>query len=356
MSDDTGRTLKDILPGRMPMFGDPQSICPLNVIVGGGVTGDTDTGGDTGTDDGTKVGGAIGTGGGGPGGRMLARLRAFRDNTLLRSAAGAALVDVYYTAAPKLAAFIAEKPARLRAATAFVEAFAMIIRYRLHILLAGLLVAGLAWRGLRVRRARTGAVAGLLLLVLAFGGTAFAQGIAPDTATLTASADIIIQARVVAVESYHENNQMRAPIYTDISVEVLDTAKGSINKQSVLTFTQPGGRVDDRVTYSSAFPFFEEGEEAVLYLEASDRYGWMLVYGRHGKVPVDTDAESGAKTVRPGEFGQVAALRDTAADIAAAGGEKVTPGEGLPRLDLAAYLDHVQALAAAQAAAEETAE
>ncbi|MFP4500539.1 MAG: hypothetical protein ACLFTT_06020 [Candidatus Hydrogenedentota bacterium] len=341
VSDDTGRTLGDILPGRSPMFGDAQAVCPLNVIVGGG-------GGDIGTDGGDTL----------PDIPALTSLRSWRDDTLLRSAVGAAVVDVYYTAAPKLADYVAAKPARLRAATAIVEAFTMVIGYQLHLLMAACLMAGLAWRGLRARRIRRGVQAGLFMLGVLMAGNAAAQIETPDTATLTESADVIIETKVVAIESYHEGGRTGNPIYTDVSVEVQDAVKGPLNKQSVLTFTQPGGRVDDLVTRTNAFPFFKEGDEAVLYLEESDRFGYMLAYGFHGRLPVDTEEETGVKTVRPGEFAQAMTLQETAEKIAEVSGEEAvkTKEGGVPRVDLAAYLDYVQSLVWEQAAAEEGAE
>ena len=88
VSKASDKTIPTMLPLNRPMFGDPNDVCPLNVINGTSGTG-TDTTGNITT-------GAV-TG-------SIKALRSFRDDVLLKSAAGQALVDAYYLVSPAAAA------------------------------------------------------------------------------------------------------------------------------------------------------------------------------------------------------------------------------------------------------------
>lgn len=333
VSADTGRTLDEILPGRTPMFGDGQTVCPFNVIVGG-------TGGD-GVDTGDGTVPTV------PGLPLLTALRGFRDDSLLQSALGAAFVDAYYHAAPGLAAFIEGSPVRMQVARLIFHMLAVSVHYRIYLLAPVLVLALALWR-VRRRAARTALPAILAALALfSMGGIANAQIVPLTTADLTGYSDLIIQARVVAVESYWERRGSGDRIMTNISVEVLETVKGPANKQSDVTFTQPGGEVDGVATRTTAFPTFAEGEEATLFLARSAALGWILAGGYQGKLPVTTDTKDGVQYIQPQYPAQVRTLRESAADIAAAKGldpEKALAEPGVPRVTLEDYLDHVRQL------------
>ena len=92
----SGKTIPTMLPLNRPMFGDPNDVCPLNVLDGIGTGG----GGEgTTIDTGTITNAVLG--------KINHNLRSFRDNVLLQTAVGTALVDTWYRLAPVMARFLA---------------------------------------------------------------------------------------------------------------------------------------------------------------------------------------------------------------------------------------------------------
>ncbi|MDQ1257434.1 MAG: hypothetical protein QG656_2038, partial [Candidatus Hydrogenedentes bacterium] len=77
VSADSEKALAVILPGEAPMFGDTIQMCPWNVLMAGVKTNNLSNG-----------------------------LRALRDNVLVKTALGAAIVDTYYSLAPGAASFL----------------------------------------------------------------------------------------------------------------------------------------------------------------------------------------------------------------------------------------------------------
>ena len=326
VSVDSGKTISEILPGSSPMFGDSVNICPFNIITGGSLTGTTGDG--TGTipdttglaknrDDRDKKGPLIAYGGVGGPPDLPGALRGFRDQWLLQSAVGAAVVDWYYTVAPSISAWMLRSNTNMSIAKAIYNGMAFGLQWRFHLLLPLMVVAWVLRRAFRFRWAPH--AAGLALsAALLVNMPAGAQVVPASTADLTALADRIVYVEVAALESYTVEVGGGTRIQTDVSVEVLDNAKGAAAKQSTLTFTIPTGQVGDFVTRSSSLASFEVGERAVLFLAASDVLGWHVLGGFQGKMPVEQSKTTGKEYVKPMHPVQAAALKTVAKSVTSA--------------------------------------
>src|SRR5690606_8190606 len=134
MSVTSGKTLDVLLATGRPMFGDQSSVCPLNVVVAGLAPMQTPS-----------------------------VFRTFRDDVLLNTAAGTALVDAYYRAAPTMAEFLLDHHGALAAARYVARGVEWTVVHAewLLALVSGALVWVLGRRYLRRRHA--GAVSALLL-------------------------------------------------------------------------------------------------------------------------------------------------------------------------------------------------
>lgn len=325
MSQDSGKTLAQILPNRgEPMFGDANQVCPFNVVFGDS----TDTG--TGTDTGQKVAGM---------------LRGFRDDVLLKGPFGAAFVDAYYTVSPSLAEYLGEHRLALRAVRAVLRSVGGAFEYSPLLPFLLVPVAFLVRPLYRRARLRMAAAAltmiGLLIAAPAMGLTVKSF----TTADMASNADVIVVGTVSAVESrWVKSPKYGEYIVTDISIDVSESAKGAANKNSSLSFTMPGGRVDTIATAVPGLAQFAEGEEVLLYLVASPNLGYVVIGGAQGKVPVGTEKATGAKYV---PAGAVAASPDDEAAKALVAKASQKDGQP-PRIPLNVYLDYLRTLIDAQ--------
>lgn len=264
VSLDTGETLPTIRPVDLPMFGDPNDVCPLNIIEGGG-------------------GGAVASLSAGPG-----ILRGLRDNVLLESAVGTAAVSAYYHAGPWMARYLLSNAEAFRAWQTVVHAgYWCLENYRMIALATGTaLVLLLAW-GLRRRLRRATAVL-LLFAALLAGAPAHAAIAFVTDAQLAAGAEgAIVVGKVLAMESRWARG---GRIYTDVSFEIADTAKGRLNKSTVITVSVVGGQIGALRVSASEIPNFTVGEEAVLFLNfQNDTY--VIHGGIRGTVRVLNDPD-----------------------------------------------------------------
>ncbi|HOH50803.1 MAG TPA: hypothetical protein PL005_05930 [Candidatus Hydrogenedentes bacterium] len=266
VSQISGKTLASMLPLNRPMFGDPNDVCPMNVLDGIGGTGGIDTGN-------IDVAAVLSS----------KRLRAFRDGFLMKSAAGTALVDLYYTVSPAVARLLVRNPAAL---DAFRRAAAGMEWLMSHwMLLAALAAAGAAClrvRSLRTRKAAALALAGAVLL---FGFGAGAQMLPISAADFTASVSDIFVGKVVSTQARWYPPTSTPPstrIFTDVVVDVSRVEKGDINAGSQVSFSVIGGQIDGFVMSAAGIPKFTPGEEAVFYMVRRDR-GLILYGGDRGK-------------------------------------------------------------------------
>lgn len=262
ISVDTGETLPTILPVDLPMFGDPNDVCPLNIIQGGGT-------------------GAVASLSSGPG-----VLRGLRDNLLLESTVGTALVSAYYHTGPWIARYLLGNATAFRVWRGVVlSGYWCLENYRMLALLACLpLLLFAAWRG--GRRLRRAATTLLVLGTLGLAAPAHAAIAFVTDAQLAAGAqEAIVVGKVVALESRWARG---GRIYTDVSFEIADTAKGRLNKSSVITISVVGGQIGALRVSASEAPNFVVGDEAVLYLNFINN-AYVIHGGTRGTIRILSD-------------------------------------------------------------------
>ena len=267
------KTIPTMLPLNRPMFGDPNDVCPLNVINSSSGTGAIDTGNIT-----TIAG--------------IKALRGFRDDVLLRSAPGAALVDAYYQVSPVVARFLLRHAGALRAGRALLAAMEWVM-INWAVCLAALSALGAVVWTARRRRARAVAAAAMVAVLALAGSVAHASEIYMPTASIVSHATEIVSGKVSSAQGRWGQS---GRIYTDVVIEVAATAKGTANKASNVSFSVIGGVVDGFAMSASGIPSFKVGEEVVLYLYAVPGRGLTLYGGERGKQLVIT-AETGEKYV-----------------------------------------------------------
>jgi len=307
VSVDTDKTLPTMLPGQVPMFGDRVEMCPLNVATEGLETSNVAQG-----------------------------LRRVRDDMLLHTAAGAALVDAYYTVAPTTAAFLVRHTrvlAVVRACAARIEwAYTCCQGGWLGLLLvmtAGVAAVFAAYKGRKRARALTA-----LFLVLV-GLCAFA---APANASIV----YVTTPQLVEISEYIVIGGGKR-IVTDVTIEVYDCIKGQMNTGQIIHIQLPGGRVGSVVTKAIGMPIFREGEEVLFYLTFDAELGYLVVGGCRGKFEVWTNPETGEKYVLAASPEAKTALRRDAATVKtdskdSEGGAAVTNDNRIPLNDYRRYL------------------
>ncbi len=294
VSKTSDKTIPTMLPLNRPMFGDPNDVCPLNVINGSSGTSTT-TGVNT-----SNIGTGTTT-------VSIKALRGFRDDVLLRSVPGQALVDAYYQVSPVVARYLLRHTAALRTGRVLVAAMEWAMVNWSVCLAAVSALLSVLWLARR-RRARV-AAAVVLIAVLALAGTmAHAGEIYMSTASIVGNATDIVSGKVTSAEGrWGESGR----IYTDVVIQVSDTAKGTANKASTLSFSVIGGVVGGLAMSASDIPSFKTGEEVVLYLYTVPGRGLSLYGGVRGKQLVITDTATGAKSVGgAGAFGDVTIAAD----------------------------------------------
>lgn len=379
VSRESDEILSEMLPTTRPMFGDQDVVCPMNIIenigVGttdtttvldgaegilSGITGEGDTGGLTGL---LGLGIAGGDDSGGPGGgpgahaifaRVNYRLRAFRDNVLLKSAAGTALVDLYYRAAPYLAGQLLRHGSLLR----FVRG---IILVGVRIWESGMMMFGLwaavgllVWKFRPRTRIARAAVAGMLLFIAAVS-VSFAGQMPIPTEDLVAESSYIFTGEVVSAEGRMARDNR---IYTDVVIKISNVVKGDLNQDSNLAFSVVGGKYENIVTSATGIPGFSEGEQALVYLKDTEKFGLIPFGGYRSKIPIVLDSETNEEmlvsdgTLAEGEAEDVSegeAAESKAADEQTANSHPAPPREtasGLMPLD--EYLQYLRALVRGQ--------
>ncbi len=356
VSMDTNRSLTGILRPDRPMFGDPNDVCPLNIIEegagGGGDVGDGDN-------DGGLFGGIS---------SKSNHLRGFRDDVLLSTALGTSLVNLYYTVAPNLAGVMLGNTLANGAVTNLVYGMYWTMEYGMMTfgLMAAALILGWVLRGeSRVRRwmlpvLLVGAAA-LLLSSLAVASIAFVK-----TEDMIPGADEVITGVVVSTHSFRDGGT--GAIYTDVVVEVDEVLKGNATKATQLSFVMLGGKVNGVRLKVSEMPDFEEGEEVLLYLRDQAPFGLVLHGGHRGKLIIETDRKSGEKYITgesvhtrlPLQLDQLQIQRQKAAkaemDEEGEPVEVVLDDEENAVVPLADYLEYMNALVEEKAAATEAVE
>ena len=295
----SGRTIPQMRPYLKPMFGDPNDVCPLNIIeVNTGTGGGTTTTPTTPTTPTIPTGGSI---------SFTNDLRSFRDTFLMNSDLGLVLVDMYYTIAPILARAMLKDEFVMKIAIGVVL---MILNSKWLIYVIGVVLLLLTsfWGIVRMRAGRsrtTRLFQGgsrrlfLIFMLLNFGllPTVSARIAYLTTEQLVEASDAVVSGKVVSVNSYMTKNMK---IYTDVEIEVIDTIKGDINEGSSLVFTIIGGETNGFVMVCSEMPKFNEGDEVIVYLRYLPKSKkWTLYAGTRSVTSVNTDETTGKKYVMP---------------------------------------------------------
>lgn len=313
VSTDTERTIEDIV-GNDPMFGDPNDVCILNVVssvaAGGGAKalGDAAAGANS--------------------------VRSLRDTVLMETPLGSFIVETYYKLSPTAARYLLGSSIALGATVKAVQAFYWCMENIAMILGVSVLLSGIVY-GLRKRRRAISGIAGALLLgvLLTPGAQALLQY--QNTEQLVAGATDVVSGTITSAQPRWEGGT--SYIYTDVVVQIEDKAKGALNKQSTVTFSQIGGRVGGLDTQVSELPSFSAGEEVVLYLQYVEGEGYLVYNGLGGKQLVSLDAATKTKYVA------------TPPDIKAKKAKTLAPGETVPdKMELSDFMAELRAIAKAQ--------
>ncbi|HDP33897.1 MAG TPA: hypothetical protein ENN29_02170 [Candidatus Hydrogenedentes bacterium] len=276
VSADTNKTIPRMLPRNRPMFGDPDMVCPMNII-------ENPSGGTVPTDLGS----------------LNNKLRDFRDNTLLNSALGTAVVELYYRAAPYVSYQLLRHDALLRAARGAVLLCLWIWQRIMMVLILGTLLTTVMYvMKKKNRMSPAGAAAALLALILCVAAVAGAGQVPVTTEKLVAGSTYIVSGRVLSAEGFQAQD---GRIYTDVVFEVTDVAKGDVNRGSTLAFVVIGGRYGTLALAATGIPGFVEGEGAVLYLVDVPGYGLVPYGGLRSKIPIHIDPETEEEEVVVGE-------------------------------------------------------
>lgn len=317
----SGKTLATLLPNNRPMFGDPNDICPLFVTeIPSGGTGVTTT---------TGTAGFIGNN----------RLRAFRDDILLKSALGTVAVNAYYQAAPAISAFLLRHEYAFAAFRgAKLGVFWMIDN---ALLLAALTATMAAATMLAARRRRLFAALGAgaaVWIVLAF--TASAQLANLSTADYVSNATDIVSGQVVSTEPRWDG---QGRIFTDITVSIDSAVKGTGGKATgSITFSVLGGKKDGFVMNVSELASFRANESVVLYLREYKPGKYTVFGGYRGKVLVSGSGSKKYVSVEPEVQKAIAEKKGKAA---------TATGDEPARTSLDDYLDYIRGIVEEQEAA-----
>ena len=291
----TGKTLDTMLAGGRPMFGDENKVCPLNVMTAGLASQATNQ-----------------------------KLRALRDNVLLRSAWGTLLVDAYYRLSPSMARYLAGHPVAYATGRSLMRSANWVVMHA-EILLAcwAALVVVVLWR-----RRRRVAVAGMLVgLMLLLGIPAQALIAQVSDLEMDSLSDDVVVGKVTAVETVEQQVPGLKYLVTNVTIETTDTIKAAVNKNSTLALRIPGGRKGAIVTSSPDYPQFQVGQDVILYVKFNSRTStYSVVGGNRGAYRVYTDS-GGKQYVLASSVEAAAALKSAAEAVSAKTGAD-QPGDG----------------------------
>ncbi len=280
ISVDSSKTLPTMRPWIEPMFGDPDPVCPWNIMFSGI------------------------TGGGGT--AVPQALRGLRDNILLKTALGTAFVDMYYHAAPSAAAFLVRHAGVLAALRFMAPGMEWSLMHLPAILAASLGIVLLWWTARRRRKAllagcrrdvrvafekRRGRRFHTVILALVLGTLpALGSVLNLSDQEMVRMSDEIVTGKVQTVESsWYERNGKRG-ITTDIGILLDDNIKGGLNKSSMLYLSVLGGRIGNILTVATETPSFSVGQDVLLYLKQKEGGGYVVIAGARGKFEIETDA------------------------------------------------------------------
>lgn len=290
VSTRTGKTLDTLLAGSHPMFGEPNEVCPLNVTMAG-LASQAANG----------------------------KLRALRDNVLLRSTCGTLLVDAYYRVSPALAHYVAAHPVAYMLGRSLMRAANWVVA-QAELLLLGwaVLVVVVLWR----RHHRIAAAAFVAGMTLLSGGPAQALIAFVSDAEMVSLSDDVVIGKVTAIETVEQQAPGLKYLVTNITIQPTDTVKAAVNKNGTLALRMPGGRKGAVITKVSDFPQFQVGQDVVLYVKYNSTTStYTVVGGNRGAYQVYTDS-AGKQYVLASSLEAAAALKSASEAIGAKTGEE----------------------------------
>ena len=296
------------------MFGDPNDVCILNVVSSAAAGGGTST-----------LGKAA---------EGANAVRSLRDSILMETPLGSFIVDTYYKVSPAAARFLLGNSIALGATVKAVQSVYWCMENAAMVLGILAMVSGLAI-AIRRRNRVVAGVAGALLLgmLLMPGAQALLQY--QSTEQLVAGATDIVAGKITSAQPRWAGGT--SYIYTDVVVQIEDKAKGTLNKQSTITFSQVGGRVGGLKVEASELATFAAGEDVVLYLVKTSDGNFLVYNGIGGKRLVGFDASTQKKYV------------ETPADLKAKKAAKLAPGESVPeKMEVSDFMSELRAIVKAQ--------
>ena len=303
ISANSEKSLARMLPHNMPMFGDPDTVCPMNIIENSGNIASI-----------ANIG------------SINNKLRDFRDNTLLGSAIGTAIVDIYYKAAPFVSAQMLQHESVMNAVQTLVVAAVWIWERLMTILILMVTSAIVAAMVAKKRQlSPAGVAAALVMVILCVAAVSHAAQIPLTTEELVADSTYVVSGKVVSAEGVLGND---GRIYTNVVFEVSDVAKGDLNRGSVITFSIIGGQYGTLALAATGIPGFTTDEHAVLHLKDIPDYGLVPCGGLRSKIPIYVDEETEEEEVITGE-GEVEGEGESTEEGEVEGeGEATEEGEG----------------------------
>jgi hypothetical protein len=291
---------------------------------------------------------SLGGSGGGTGGLrgFNNKLRAFRDDALLQSALGTALVDGFYRVSPFLSRQLQQHGILLSMARSVTGLLAALLETTGWWFLALVAVPGILFTA-RKRFLKAAAVTAVLLLLLFVPVMAHAGQLPVPTQDLVAKAQVIVTGKIESTQTRFDRNNR---IFTDVVLKVQDVVKGNVNRGSNLTFTVIGGIYGSLAMTVPGLPNFTRDEQVLLYLVDYPGYGLMPFGGLRSKVNIFLDETSGEEVLDMSRDdpevnppAETKALPATEGEEAEAGGEPLIE-ESSERMPVADYLDFLRGL------------
>jgi hypothetical protein len=272
VSVESDKTLDAIRPWIEPMFGDPDPVCPWNIVFDSNSTNSSTNSSAT-----------------------IKSLRRFRDEVLLKTTVGTAFVDMYYHAAPIAAGYLARHSgvlSALRFAAPGVEWSVM------HSRMLFAVIAACAFTLLIGRRRGKALAMGIFIALIALSSTpSFGSLMNLSDEDMVKMSDDIVTGTVQLTESHYRRVDGNRGIVTDITILLTDDMKEGASKGSTIHMTIMGGRVGNVMTIASETPAFTTGQEVLLYLRAKTDGSYSVIAGPRGKFEVETEKSSGKKYV-----------------------------------------------------------
>jgi hypothetical protein len=115
-----------------------------------------------------------------------------------------------------------------------------------------------------------------------------------NTRELVEESTTILIGTCVETQSYW--NEKQDKIFTDFRLQADRYVKGDLGSEAVITI--PGGQVGQMRYEVSDMPFFQEGEEVLVFIWRHSSGKDLVTGGLHGKLTVVEDEQTGEKYLR----------------------------------------------------------